>query len=65
MVTIFMTLFGVGNHKKALINKISQILFSPIGRFSTVAYKVPNFEMMRLYLNIEESLYFSFLRLTH
>ena len=65
MVTIFRGLFDKGNHKKALINKISWIIFSPIGKIFTVAYKVPHSEMIRLYLNIEDSLHFSFLVLTH
>ena len=60
MVTIFRGLFDKGNHKKALINKISWIIFSPIGKIFTVAYKVPRSEMIRLYLNIEDSLHFFF-----
>ena len=40
MVTMFRALFVVGNHKKALINKKSWIVFSPAGKFLTVAYKV-------------------------
>ena len=58
MVTMFRALFVVGNHKKALINKKSWIVFSPIGKFLTVAYKVPYFKMIRLYLDIEDSLHF-------
>ena len=60
----FSTLFDVGDQEKALINKI-WIIFNPIGKFITVAYKIAHFEMIRLYLNIEDSLYFSFFYSTH
>ena len=56
---IFGALFDVGNQKKAQINKI-WIIFNPIRKFITVAYKVSHFEMIRLYLNIEGLLHFSF-----
>ena len=42
----------------ALINKILWIIFNPIGMFFTVTHKVSRFEMIRLYLNIEDSLHF-------
>ena len=61
---IFRALFDVGNHKKALINKI-WIIFNPLGKFFTVAYKVPHFEMIKLNLNIEDLLHFSFFHLSH
>ena len=54
MVTIFRAIFEVGNDIEALINKILWIIFNPIGKFLTVAYKVPRFEIIKLYLNIEE-----------
>ena len=61
---IFSNLFDVGNQKKAQINKI-WINFNPIGKFFTVVYKVPHFEIIMLYLIIEDSLYFLFFHLTH
>ena len=45
----------------ALLNKILRIIFNPIVKCLTVAYKVHRFEMIRLYLNIEDSFHFSFL----
>ena len=36
----------MGNHKKDLINKISWIIFNPIGKFFTVAYKVPQYRRL-------------------
>ena len=60
---IFRALFDVGNHKKALINKI-WIILNPIEKFFTVAYEVPHFEMIRLYLN-KDLLRFSFFHSTH
>ena len=60
MEIISRSIFEVGNHKQFLINKILRIIFNPMGKFFTVAYKVPCFEMIRLNLNIEDSLHFSF-----
>ena len=60
---ILRALFDVGNHKKALINKI-WIILNPIEKFFTVAYKAPHFEMVRLYLN-KDLLCFSFFHSTH
>ena len=45
----------------ALLNKILRIIFNPIVKCLTVAYKVHRFEMIRLYLNIEDSFHFSLL----
>ena len=59
MVTIVWALYSVNNHKKAPNDKI-WVIFSPIGKLFTVAYKVSHFEMMRLYLNVEDSLSSSF-----
>ena len=61
---IFRALFDVGNQKKALIKKI-WIIFNPTRKFFTLVYKVPHFEMIRLYLGIEDLLHFSFFHLTH
>ena len=61
---VFKALSDVSNQKKALINKI-WIIFNPIGKFFTVAYKVPHFEMIRLYLNTSILLHFPFFHLSH
>ena len=61
---IFRALFDVCNQKEALINK-TWIILNPIEKFSTVADKVPHFEMIRLFLIIEDTLHFSFFHLTH
>ena len=55
MVTIVWALYSVDNHKKAPTDKIWNI-FSPTGKFFTVAYKVSHFGKIRLYLNVEDSL---------
>ena len=61
---MFSTLIDVGNQRKVLINKIF-IIFSPSGKFSMVAYKGAHFEMIRLFLNIDNTLCFSFFHFTH
>ena len=61
---IFRALFDVSNQKKILINKI-WIIFNPSGKFFTVAFKAPHFEMIRLYFNIEDLIHFYFPHSTH
>ena len=50
---------------KPPLNKILWIIFNPIRKYYTIAYKVPHFEMIKLPLNIENLLHFSFFYLKH